>query len=307
MKFDSYTTPIQVPEPGDRLRTFYGVDSQHFLNKKDGTSLCYRRWQSNGSEKSIVLVLHGIGNHSRPYEVVADTLNKHGMTVYACDTRGHGLSSGPKGDVPRGAELCSDIRSIIELIRTEHPGKKLFLAGDSMGGAFALAFAAQPDAATYLDGLVLFAPALRLQLRQFLKLRNVALLPYLFLWQTTPAVSLVDDRLEESSRDQQFISYRREDPLAYKVVSISYLMGIAALANRWKSHIAPLITVPTLVCHGRKDPLIDPEGSRLLYRLLGSKDKSLCFYDDVPHTLLWDPETPHLLEDTAKWILLRGK
>ena len=38
-------------------------------------------------------------------------------------------------------------------------------------------------------------------------------------------------------------------------------------------------------------------------RLSASTDKTFKIYPDVPHTTLWDPETPEILEVVGKWIL----
>jgi alpha-beta hydrolase superfamily lysophospholipase len=85
-------------------------------------------------------------------------------------------------------------------------------------------------------------------------------------------------------------------------VSINYLLGIQRLAKNWEEQIAPKIAMPTLILQGEKDPIISRKGTQALYAKLAASDKALQLYKDVPHTLLWDPETPQILGKVSDWI-----
>lgn len=269
----------------------------------DGTRLFYRFWLATEQsiDSRVVLVLHGIGNHGAPYKVIAESFNRCGIDVYALDARGHGLSCGQRNRIPSAPTICADIEAIIGEIRQSRPGVRLYLLGDSMGGVFALCYAACDGCD--LSGLILMAPAINVAPTQYFKTNNIRLLPYLLFLRRTPALNLVGERLEKGCRDTDFIERRRKDFLAYKKVSMEYLIGIGKLVKGWKSKMAPRINVPSLIIHGGRDSIISPRGSRELFNSLGSKDKQLCIYDEVNHTILWDPETPRILDDVASWIL----
>jgi alpha-beta hydrolase superfamily lysophospholipase len=278
------------------------ISDQHgFVASSDGTRLSFQFWPSAKPIGVVALVLHGIGYESGPYKVVADALNPDGIDVYAVDARGHGLSCGSKGVMPDAPTIAQDITAMLGRIREQHPSAKLFLIGESMGGVFALNYLSHRSNGD-IAGLVLIAPAIQVQTAQFLELRNVRLLPYYLFWRNKPVLSLVDNRLDKSSRDPAFVVSRRHDPLALKIVSINYLLGIQRLAKDWKERIAPKIGIPTLILQGEKDPIISPKGTQALYASLGTSDKTLQLYKDVPHTLLWDPETPQILKKVSDWI-----
>ena len=51
--------------------------------------------------KAILLIDHGIGEHSGRYAHVADYFTKRDLTVWACDYRGHGKSDGKRGHIDK--------------------------------------------------------------------------------------------------------------------------------------------------------------------------------------------------------------
>jgi acylglycerol lipase len=245
-------------------------------------------------------VLHGIGFHGGPYKVIADSLNKRGISVYAVDARGHGLSCGKRDEIPGTPIENEDVHRMIGLLRQTYPNAKIFLLGESMGGIFALNYAQENRGD--ISGLILMAPAVSIAWKQIFRLGNLSLLPYI-LCPDKQAVSLIDRRLKESTRDDQFVIQRRTDPLAYKKVSINYVNGIHRSAKHWDTVAAPRIKIPTLILQGERDPIVNVKGSRRLFELLATSDKEFKAYKSVPHTLLWDPETPRVLESVGDWIV----
>ncbi len=153
-----------------------------------------------------------------------------------------------------------------------------------------------------IDGLILLAPALNVNSAQVFRLGNLPLLPFFLFARRHPAISLVGKRLEESSRDRQWIAERRADPLAYKKVSFGYLGDIKALVKDWRTQIAPRVHVPTLIIQGEEDRIVSRKECRELPKFLGTPDKTFKTYPDVRHTTLWDPETPVILGAVRQWI-----
>jgi alpha-beta hydrolase superfamily lysophospholipase len=298
----------QMPPPinslSDAQRHSESVTDQHgVLTSADNTCLFYRYWppSKTASADRAVVVLHGIGYHSGPYKVIADALNPEGIHVYALDARGHGLSCGPRGYVGTPAQAVDDVSSMMQFVRKQLPAAKIYLLGESMGGAFALNYAREDS--RQVSGLILLAPALDVNNYQLFKLGNLTLLPDLLFAQKTPAISLVDKRLEEGSRDTQFIAARRTDPLAYKSVSFRYLWDVKRLVKDWKSEISPQLKVPTLIVQGGKDLIVSHEDCQALAQPRETTDRQYKVFPEARHTTLWDPETPKILEFVTQWIL----
>lgn len=293
--------PPPVNSPEDVYRFSGRIADQHgFLTSADRTSLFYRYWPANTWNGSVVVVLHGIGYHSGPYKVIAESLNPRGIDVYGLDARGHGFSNGDRGFVGTPSQVAADVAAMIQLVKQQKPSARIFLLGDSMGADFALNYAKENS--NQLAGLILLALALNLDSSQFLSLESLRLFPYLLFGYRKPVCSLIGKRLEGSTRSAQFISDRRTDPLAYKHVSLGYLLDIQRLVFGWRWKIAPRIHAPTLLIKGGKDRVVSHAECVAFDRLCASADKCFKVYPNVSHTTLWDPETPAILEALWQWI-----
>ena len=292
--------PPAINSSADALRAAQTISEHHgTIVSADQTCFFYRYWPAEAPGNRVVLVLHGIGYHSGPYKVIADALNTHGIDVYGLDAHGHGLSCGRRGYLGTPAQTSEDVSAMVRFLKQQHPSARLYLLGESMGGALALDYMKDSSA---LDGLILLAPALNVNSAQLFRLGNLPLLPYFLFARRHPAISLVGKRLEESSRDPQWIAERRADPLAYKKVSFGYLGDIKSLVKDWRTQIAPRVHVPTLIIQGEEDRIVSRKECRELPKFLATPDKTFKTYPDVRHTTLWDPETPVILGAVRQWI-----
>jgi alpha-beta hydrolase superfamily lysophospholipase len=301
--------PAQMPPPvvsaAQARRLAQPLGDQHgVVTSADGTCLFYRYWPATEAWNGhIALVLHGIGYHSGPYKVVADALNPRGLDVYGLDARAHGLSCGRRGYIGTPDQVGADIAAMVRFLKQNRRGAKIFLVNDSMGCNYALDYA--KDHGDELAGLILLAPAFDVDKRQLFQLNSLMLLPDFLFAHRRPVINLVGHRLDESSRDPNFIASRRTDPLAYSKVSFGYLLEIKHLVRRWKRDIAPKIQMPLLVIQGGKDNVVSHKDCVKFERLAGSSDKQLKIFPGVYHTTLWDPETPKILRTVGDWILAR--
>jgi pimeloyl-ACP methyl ester carboxylesterase len=117
---------------------------------------------SDGADATL-LCLHGFGDNLQTWQGVTAMLGARGARVVAVDLPGFGRSALPAGFarayVWNAAALAAAMAA-----RWRRPDRPLFVAGNSLGGAIALALAAHVDAATPgaerpPDGLLLLAPA----------------------------------------------------------------------------------------------------------------------------------------------------
>jgi alpha-beta hydrolase superfamily lysophospholipase len=300
--------PPPINSPADAQRLSESLADKHgILRSEDNTCLFYRYWPAaeSAATERVVIVLHGIGYQSGPYKVIAGALNPHGVNVYALDARAHGLSCGRRGFIGTPVQAADDVSSIVRFVKNEQPTAKIYLLGESMGGAFALNYVRKNS--NQISGLILLAPAIDVNKRQLFKIGNLGFLPYLLFAYRTPVISLVGKRLEESSRDPQFIAERRADPLAYRKVSFGYLWDIKHLVRNWKSEIAPNLTVPMLIVQGGKDVIVSHKDCEILAHpgvTRGRNDREYKVFPKARHTTLWDPDTPEILKYVAQWILM---
>ena len=296
--------PPQVRSTDDAYRLGDPIADQHgTVTSADGTCLFYRHWPAEAFNGRAVIVLHGIGYHSGPYKVIADALNPHGIAVYGLDARGHGLSCGPRGYTGSPVQVAQDVAAIVDHIKRQQPHTKVFLMGDSMGCNYALNYA--KDSSAQLAGLILLGPAFWLHASQVFDLEAAMLMPHFLLGHRKPVIDLVGKRLDESSRDPEWVAARRADPLAYKKANFGYLLDIQRLIFGWRRKVAPRVRVPILMMKGGKDRVVSHSDCAAFQKLSASTDKRFEVFPDVPHTTLWDPQTPEILSLAGEWILQR--
>lgn len=270
----------------------------------DDSTLYVRQWPQSGARRASVLVIHGIGFDAAPYKVVADHLSPRGIAVFALDLRNHGLSDGRRGFLASVETNAADIRAALAAIRRGAPDRPLFLLGESLGGLEALGAAALlPETDRGLiDGLILVAPALAPNSKQWL---GPGLVVFSLMAATrphSPSVSLIE-RLQFASRDTAFLVLRRTDPLGQTAVTPAYMLQYMSDASRWRKQWAGRITWPLLVQQGERDMVVVPWVSRGFAAQTPSRDTTTLSYPDAFHTLFWDPLTPRVLADMGDWIL----
>ncbi len=114
------------------------------LDSPTGASLAYRYQPASRSAQGILLICHGLAEHSGRYEELATYMSGQGFHVYAHDHRGHGHTTAPDAPIGRFAKrdgpckVLRDVAAMRNLAVREHPALPVVLLGHSMGGLIAL-------------------------------------------------------------------------------------------------------------------------------------------------------------------------
>ena len=122
------------------------------LESATGASLAYHRQTASGSARGILLICHGLAEHSRRYGGFAAMMAGRGWHVYAHDHRGHGGTTAPDAPLGRFAgregvrKVMEDVHAIRAQAVAAHQGLPVLLFGHSMGGLIALNAAADRPA-----------------------------------------------------------------------------------------------------------------------------------------------------------------
>lgn len=140
-----------------------------FFYATDGTLLAYYAFLP-AHPRAIIIFYHGAGSWSAPvYQNMAQSLMEdYDIGVYLMDVRGHGNSSGSRGDAPNPESVWDDIDRAITLVKEKHPQAKIFLAGHSAGAGLILNHATwqhnqdltYEKKKTNINGYLLLAPFL---------------------------------------------------------------------------------------------------------------------------------------------------
>ena len=261
-----------------------------------GLKLYYQCWLPDKTPKAVLLVAHGLAEHSGRYKNLVDYFVPKGYAVYALDHRGHGKSEGTRAYVDNFNDYLIDLKTFFDKVRKENKNLKIFLFGHSLGGTIATAYAIEHQ--DELAGLMVSGSSLvptKSVSPALLAMAGIvsALAPKM-------GVTLLDASL--ISRDETVVDAYVNDPLVFRG-KIPARTG-AEMARMWKQLPAqmPRIKLPVLIMHGMADQLTDPRGSKLLYERAGSKDKTLKIYDDCYHEICNEPDREQVFVDMESWL-----
>lgn len=272
----------------------------HF-SARDGLGLYGQCWLPEGETRAVVVIVHGVNEHSGRYARLAADLNRHGFAVYMIDLRGHGRSAGTRVMVRSFEDYLDDVELLLERVAEREPGKPLFLMGHSMGGAIValLAITRPPQ----VRGLVFSSPALLIAGGVFPVLRKLAG----FFSAVWPSLRLVRLGCRFISHDQAVVEAFRNDPLVYHGrMPVRTGAEIMHTAGQIQAQMES-VTLPFLAIHGTGDYVTDPQGSQQLYDRAASSDKTLRLYPGLYHEVFSEPERDQAVADLLAWLDARSQ
>ncbi|MDF1592510.1 MAG: alpha/beta fold hydrolase [Desulfobacterales bacterium] len=231
-----------------------------------------RPYLIRGRSRDIgVLVIHGYMASPLEVKELAEYLGRQGLWVFAPRLKGHGTSP---------ADLAT--RTYKDWVKSVDLGygiirnhcRRVVVGGFSTGAGLALDLAARIKD---IAGIFAVSPPMRLQD---------------FSSKFVPAVdgwNRIMKRVHWEGAQKEFVENRPENP------HINYVRnpvaGIREL-ERLMEALAPKlgeITSPALVIQSRRDPVVDPKGSRRAFEQLGSADKAYTLFNFNRHGILLGP------------------
>ncbi len=263
----------------------------------DGTELALRVWSPERPPTAILLSLHGFGDHGGNSLVEgAPLLTAAGIQVYAYDQRGFGYSP-HRGIWPGVPTLVQDARAATLLIAARHPSLPLYLMGESMGGAIAMATATE---ALPIRGVILAAPAVmgRAQLPAVAGWAVdglAALAPALAMPATAGGIAASDNR-------DALLRFGR-DPLTIREPRMDLVAGVLDSMDAALEAFPRCCAAPSLVLTGGNDQVIPTRIARRVLRALPPRDnRRVLHYPLGWHLLLRDAVRPEVARDIIAWI-----
>ena len=256
----------------------------------------FRSWSSEDTAKGVVLISHGLGEHSGRYNHVAQAFTANYLHVYALDHIGHGQSPGKRAFVESFSDLTAGVAELRSHIASEHPDLPVVLIGHSMGGLIAARTVL--DAAPDYQTLILTGPLLGVPTPppawQTCLLRTLSAL--------FPSAKALEIDASAVSRDQAVVDDYVADPLVHHEniparTVVSLFDEASAVLGR-----ASEISLPTLLLHGEQDELTSVPASRQFMADLSATDKHITVYPGMYHELFNEPEKEDIIRTCLDWI-----
>lgn len=241
----------------------------------DGQTFRLRGWASPVPTRTILVVHHGLGEHGGRYTSLARHLADLPAHIWTFDARGHGESTGIRGDAGGLEELASDFEALLPVLVAKAglgSDARILLYGHSLGAASLGWYLTTRTPHPAIAAVTLSAPPLRIPKNLSMRLKSVFAHAIV---RVAPRLTLGNEiDPDVISSDPAEVTRYREDPLNHGRLSVR--LGVSLLDDAPKIVArAGRITLPVLLWHGLDDRLVDIGGSRDLFAALGSEDKVL--------------------------------
>ncbi len=266
------------------------------LTAEDGVRLYSQGWlPTNRSPHGVILLMHGLGEHSGRYAHLGEFLAENNLAVHTFDLRGHGKSGGTRGHSPSFERLMKDIDLLLVDGDQRYPGLGRILYGHSLGGILVLNYTLRRK--PKVDGVVSASAALRTSVEE----QPIKVMLAKLLGSLLPGV-LLNSGLEITaiSRDPEVVAAYESDPLVHDKISFS--LGKETMdAIAWAYEHASEFAVPLLVTHGTDDRLAYARGSKQFAEMV-PRDCTLKLWEGLYHELHNEPEKDQVLAYILAWI-----
>jgi alpha-beta hydrolase superfamily lysophospholipase len=265
---------------------------------RNNYNLYRQAWLPDGIPLAVLIVIHGIAEHSGRYSNLVNYFVPKGYAVYSFDLRGHGKSDGIRSHVERFSYYLDDLKTFCDKVRDENKTAKIFLVGHSMGSTIALDYAVEHQ--SELNGLIVSGTTLKAGN----SVTKVSILMAKILSVVMPKMGVAALDANGISRDKAVVAAYINDPLVYTgKLRARWGAELLKTMNKLQSQISAL-SLPILILQGTADRISDPSGSKMLFDGVGSKDKTLKLYEGFYHEIFNDPERQQVFLDMENWLKL---
>ena len=267
-----------------------------YLKSNRTTNVYYQYWLPEDKPKAILMVAHGLAEHSGRYMNLVNHFVPLGYGVYGIDHIGHGKSEGKRVYVEQFQDFTKTLKIYFDSIREKQPETPIFLIGHSMGGLIGAAYLLEHQ--DDLSGAVLSGPAIKIPEN----ISQIAIRAGKIFSVLMPKLGVAPLVIEGISRDPAVVEAYINDPLVYTGKITARLAAELLKTMHHVTEHAAKIQLPIMIAQGSEDSLVDPVGAQLLYDLVGSGDKVIKLYDGFYHEIFNEPEHAQVLKDVQLWI-----
>lgn len=272
---------------------------KHIEGNFDGVrnvSIYYQGWLPDENAKAVLLIVHGLGEHSGRYMNVVNHFVPLGYAVYGLDHIGHGKSEGVREFVGQFSDFTDTLTMFYNMVTEWQGHKPVFIVGHSLGGLITAYYLL--DCQDKFKGAVISAPAVKIDD----SVSQTTITMSKVLSRLVPKMGLIALEANGISRDPEVVEAYVNDPLVFHGKTTARLAAESLSAMLRVSKEAGKITLPFIVVQGAKDSIVDPSGAQMLYEKASSEDKTIKIYDGLYHEVFNEPDRDRVLQDVEVWL-----
>jgi len=297
-------TPVAPPPPRLGDGTWKSADGEIFS---------YTKWlPEGGAEPEMVIIgVHGLSGAAEDYRPMGAHFEKTKKAVYSYELRGQGKDPVEKrrGDIKSPDLWFADLNTFIGLVRREHPGKPLFLYGESMGSLIVTHAQAKlaADNRAALRGIILASPIVAFK-EKLPPLKNFIVH---LLIKITPWIKISLGNLAGDEQIQVTTDTNHEEQMAETAHFVSHfsfrLLGYLEEMIEDCQEATSRIKLPLLILYPGHDYFTDTSDVETFFQKLQSTDKVKYLFAESFHLLLHDKESESVLEKLSLWLEEKAK
>lgn len=302
------------------------MKTEFTFTTSDGIKIFVHKHESEIKSKAVVLIVHGMAEHSQRYDRFAEILNNEGYTVYAYDQRGHGKTAGEIKNLGFFAEkngwekVANDVGQLIKTAKKENPDLPIFLLGHSMGSFISRTFAI--NSGNELSGLMLSGTA---GSAGFLGKIGIFLTKIIIMLKGKKSQSKLMTMLSFGdfnkqfkpnrtsfdwlSRDEKEVDKYVNDNFCGTIFSVGFfndLMNGLEFVNKPENIEKMPKNLPVYLFAGDKDP-VSKNGKQIIdlydmYKKSGMKNIKMKLYKDARHETLNEINRKEVYKDVINWL-----
>lgn len=264
----------------------------------DGHTVEAVEWPCQNA-RAVVGLIHGIGEHARRYDHMAQHFADAGIAMVGYDRVGYGRSGGKRGYVADFRHYYDSIARLVIECERLYPDLPVFLYGHSKGGNLLLNYIIRRK--PRIAGAIASAPYIQLPFQ----VNPVLLALGRFMRNIYPAFTVTNDLdTSQLSRTPGIEESYTQDPLVHSKVSSRVgvdLIKAAEHLDQFSGHI----DLPLLVMHGDEDGLTSHEASREFVHRIDGEDLEMKTWKGLYHELHNEPEQQEVFDYALDWLSAR--
>lgn len=295
-----------------------------WLDANDHSRLFVNAWLPDIAPKAVVMLSHGMAEHSGRYARLGEALCAAGFALYAHDQRGHGKTAaqgvlGHFAHEDGWSKVVGDLASLTQAISQRHTDLPLFLLGHSMGSYIAQAYVMHHGASVQgaiLSGSNYQPVTLYRSAKQIARLERwrqgptgrSALIDWLSFGAFNKAFKPTRTRFDWLSRDPEQVDLYIRDPLCgFRCTNqfwVDLLGGLQQISK--PSNLKQIdASLPLLVIGGECDPVSQGKRLKDLADALaeaGHQRVDLQLYPQARHELFNETNRAEVTRDVIDWL-----
>jgi acylglycerol lipase len=256
----------------------------------------YQAWLPEADIKAVIIIVHGLGEHSGRYMNLVNHFVPLGYAIYGFDLLGHGRSDGQREVLERFADYGDTLTIYYNMVKEWQVNQPIFLLGHSMGGLIVPEYLLEHQA--WFKGAIISAPVIKAGD----DVTPMTIILSKILARLAPKMGVQTVNASSLSHDPGVVDAYVNDPFVFHKKTPARLAAELLKNMQYVSTQLGKITLPFIAIQAGEDRLVHPDSAQMFFDLTGSQDKTVKIYTGFYHEVLNEPERARVLKDIEDWL-----